>query len=217
MAANAPLSAVGFNCTLKSSPNPSSTQKMLDLVLQAMAAHGVATSSARMADYNIKPGVKSDEGEGDDWPALRQRVLDANIFVLATPIWLGQPSSIAKRVVERMDAFFGEIDEQGRYPTFGRVAAVAVVGNEDGAHHVTAEMYQALGDVGFSIAGASSAYWVGEAMGRTDFKDLPKTPEKVEATIRTLASNAVHLARLLQAQPFPPPDPKSGQAQSSSR
>lgn len=118
----------------------------------------------RLVDCDIKPGVTTDEGNGDAWPALRQHVLDANVLVLATPIWTGHPSSVAQRVLERMDAFLDEIDKQGRYPTFGRVAAVAVVGNEAGAHHVTAQLYQGLTDVGFTIPEGSSAPWVGEAM-----------------------------------------------------
>jgi multimeric flavodoxin WrbA len=138
-------------------------------------------------------------------PALRQKVLDANILVLASPIWMGQPSSVCHRVLERMDAFLGEIDKQGRYPTFGRVAVVAVVGNEDGAHHVTAELYQALADVGFTIPGGSSAYWVGEAMGSVNYIDLDRTPKKLASTIKTLASNAAHLAALLKERPYPVP------------
>ncbi len=202
-----PLRAFGLNCTLKSSPEPSSTQKLLDEVLCAMAKHDVETSRARIADFDVKPGVKADEGDGDEWPGLRQQVMDANILVLATPIWMGQPSSLAKRVLERMDAFLGEIDEQGRYPTFGRVAVAAVVGNEDGAHHVCAELYQALTDIGFTIPGGTPPYWVGEAMGSTNYIDLDNTPEKIADTIRTIASNAVHLAQLLQAKPYPAPDP----------
>ena len=197
--------AFGLNCTLTPSPAASSTQKMLDLMLEAIASHGVATSFARVVDHDVKPGVSADEGNGDEWPALRKQVMDADILVMATPIWMGQPSSIAKRVTERMDAFLGEIDAQGRYPTFGRVAIVGVVGNEDGAHHVTAELYQALADVGFTIPAGSSAYWVGEAMGDIDFKDLDTVPKKTTETINTLASNAVHLARLLKKDPYPAP------------
>jgi multimeric flavodoxin WrbA len=167
--------------------------------------HGVSTATERVVRHDIKPGVSNDEGSGDEWPAIRQRIMDADIFVIATPIWMGQPSSVSKRVMERLDAVLGEIDEQGRYPTFGKVAMVGVVGNEDGAHHVTAELYQALADVGFSIPGGSSAYWVGEAMGSTDYNDLTETPEKVQRTITTLASNAAHLARLLQKEPYPAP------------
>lgn len=187
------LSAFGMNCTLTPGPKKSSTQKLLDQLLREMTAYGVTTSSERLVDHHIKPGVKADEGKGDDWPALRQRVLDANILVLATPIWMGHPSSVAQRVLERMDAFLDEIDKQGRYPTFGRVAVVAVVGNEDGAHHVTAELYQGLTDVGFTIPGGSSAYWVGEAMSDVNYMDLKKTPKPLASAIKTLACNAVHL------------------------
>jgi multimeric flavodoxin WrbA len=200
-----PVRAFGLNCTLKSGPEPSSTQKLLDEVLAALARHDVQGETVRVADFDVKPGVKADEGKGDQWPQLRRKVLDAQILVLATPIWLGQPSSLAKRVLERMDAFFDEIGEDGRYPTFGRVAIAAVVGNEDGAHHVCAELYQALTDVGFTVAGGTPPYWVGEAMGDVNYIDLPKTPKKLDDTLRTIASNAAHLATLLQQQPYPAP------------
>lgn len=200
-----PLRAFGLNCTLKSGPAPSSTQKLLDQVLHALGRHGVESSHARVADFNVKAGVKADEGGGDQWPQLRQRVMDAQILVLATPVWMGQPSSLAKRVLERMDAFLGEIDDHGRYPTFGKVAVAAVVGNEDGAHHVCAEVYQAMADVGFTIPGGTPPYWVGEAMGSVDYIDLERTPDKVAATIRTIASQAAHLAQLLQDRPYPAP------------
>lgn len=199
------LDALGLNCTLKSGPEKSSSQKLLDQLLRALQKHDVNTSSTRAVEHEIKPGVKADEGPGDGWPALREQILQADILVLATPIWMGQPSSVVKRVLERMDAFLGEIDKQGRYPTFGRVAIVAVVGNEDGAHHVTAELYQALADVGFTVPGGSSAYWVGEAMGSVNYLDLKHTPKSLADTIKTLASNAAHLARLLKQHPYPPP------------
>lgn len=199
------LSAIGINCTLYPSPKESSTQKLLDQILADMASRGVSTDSIRIVDHDVKTGVKTDEGNGDAWPAIRKRILDAQILVFASPIWMGQPSSVAKRVLERMDAFLDEIDDEGRYPTFGRVAIAAVVGNEDGAHHVSAELYQGLTDVGFTIPAGSPAYWVGEAMGDKDYKDLPKTPEKLASTIKTLSANAVHLAGLLQASPYPAP------------
>lgn len=199
------LRAFGMNCTLKQGAETSSTQKLLDQLLRALQKHDVEGSSVRTVDHDIKPGVKADEGEGDAWPGLRKQILDADILVLATPIWMGQPSSVVKRVLERMDAFLGEIDKQGRYPTFGRVAIVGVVGNEDGAHHVTAELYQALADVGFSIPAGSSAYWVGEAMSSVNYVDLDRTPKAVSDTIKTLASNAAHLAKLLKQHPYPAP------------
>ncbi|WP_101927310.1 MULTISPECIES: flavodoxin family protein [Luteimonas] len=201
------LRAFGLNCTLKSGDAPSSTQRLLDQMLAALGRYGVETDSARVADFDVRPGVTADEGAGDQWPALRQRVMDAQILVVATPIWMGHPSSIAQRVLERMDAFLSEIDDDGMYPTFGKVAVAAVVGNEDGAHHTCAQLYQGLTDVGFTIPGGSPPYWVGEAMGSVDYQDLETTPDKVRDTLRVIASNAVHLARVLQAQPYPVPQP----------
>ena len=145
------LTAVAFNCTLKSSGEASSTELLLGQIIAAMQPHGVEGDIVRVVDHDVKPGVTSDEGQGDAWPKLRQQVLDADIFILGTPIWLGQPSSVCKRVLERMDAFLSETDDEGRMVSYGRVACIAVVGNEDGAHHVTAELYQALADVGFTI------------------------------------------------------------------
>ena len=157
----------------------------------------------RVANLDIKPGVTSDEGDGDAWPALRQQILSADILILRTPIWLGQPSSVAKRVLERMDAFLEETDDKGRMPAFRKVAVAAVVGNEDDAHHRHAELYQALNDVGFSIPVGAGAYWVGEAMGSTDYQDLKAPYDKTVATTKMLAINAAHLAKLLKANPYP--------------
>ena len=199
------LRAYGLNCTLKSGDESSSTQKLLDQLLRALGKHDVETASDRVANFNVKPGVTADEGDGDEWPQLRKRIMEADILVVATPIWMGQPSSVCKRVLERLDAVLSEIDDDGRYPTFGKVAVAAVVGNEDGAHHCCAEIYQALTDVGFTIPGASPPYWVGEAMGSTDYQDLERTPRKVAETVRTIASNAAHLAQLLKKSPYPKP------------
>ncbi len=196
------LTALALNCTLKRT-GESSTDKLLGEILAEFATHGVHGETVRVADLDIKPGVTSDEGDGDEWPGLREKILAADILVLGTPIWLGQPSSIAKRVMERMDAFLEETDDRGRMPAFGKVAVVAVVGNEDGAHHCHAEIYQALNDVGFSIPAGAGTYWVGEAMGSTDYKDLKKPYDKTVQTTRMLAVNAVHLAGLLSKKPYP--------------
>lgn len=198
------LKAISLNATLKSSGGePSSTDRMLFLIAAAMDKSGVNTETIRLADFNIKPGVTSDEGEGDEWPGIRQKILDADILVLGCPIWMGQPDSISKRVLERMDAFFEETDDEGRMLSYGKVAAVAVVGNEDGAHHVSAELYQGLNDVGFTLAPNAVAYWVGEAMGSTNFVDLPEVPEAVQKTVDMLARNTVHLAKLMKDNPYP--------------
>jgi hypothetical protein len=107
-------------------------------------------------------------------------------------------------VLERLDAEISETDDEGRLLTFGKVAAVAVVGNEDGAHHVVAECLQALNDTGFSVAANSGTYWVGEAMQGVDYKDHDESPEKTVQTNASVAANAVHLARLLKENPYPP-------------
>src|ERR1043166_4985804 len=128
-----PLKALAFNCTLKSSSEASSTEKLLRQLLDALAKHAVEGDIIGTVDYNIKPGVRSDEGDGDAWPGLRQRVIESDILIIGSPIWLGQPSSVAKRVLERMDAFLGETDKRGRMPSYGKVALAVIVGNEDGA------------------------------------------------------------------------------------
>jgi multimeric flavodoxin WrbA len=150
----------------------------------------------------VKFGVSVDEGDGDEWPAIRARILDAHLLVIATPIWMGQPASVCKVVLERLDAELSETDDQGRLLTYGKVAAVAVVGNEDGAHHVTAEVLQALNDVGFTIPAAASTYWVGEAMQTLNYDKAGPKPDTTGKATATLAANAAHLARLLSGQPY---------------
>ena len=198
------LKAIGLNATLKGSGGkPSSTDKMVDLVRDALGKHDVEwLGTIRVADHDIKPGVTSDEGEGDAWPELRRRILEADVLVFGTPIWLGQLSSLAKRVLERMDAFLSETDDQNRMPSFGKVAVAAIVGNEDGAHRVTADLFQGLNDVGWTIPSAAATYWVGEAMGKVDFNQLDKVPDTVTQTVDMLAANAAHLARLLGQSPY---------------
>jgi len=200
-----PISAVAINCTLKpSGGEPSSTDKMIGLLVGELKKHGVEFSETiRLADCNILPGVKSDEGDGDDWPDVRARILAHDILIFGTPIWLGQMSSIAKRVLERMDAFLGETDDRGRMPSFGKVAVAAIVGNEDGAHNVTASLFQGLNDEGWTIPAGGANYWVGEAMHKTDFKDLPQVPEAVAQGAAMLAANAAHLAHLLKSDAYP--------------
>ena len=133
-----PLKLLAINCTLKPSTGKeaSSSDVMIDQLLKAFRKLGVKTEKVRAADYNIKPGVSVDEGDGDAWPAIRKKLMAADILLLGTPIWLGQPSSLCKRVLERMNAFLDETDSKGRMITFGEVASVCVVGNEDGAHRI---------------------------------------------------------------------------------
>lgn len=188
---------------MKSGSAESSTELLLSQVVDELAKHGVESSMLRAVNLDIKPGVTSDEGPGDEWPAVRAKIIESDIVVLGTPIWLGQPSSVVKRVLERMDAFLGEADAEGRYPSYGKVGLVAVVGNEDGAHHVSAELFQAMNEVGFTIAASGATYWVGEAMQATDYKDLPEVPDTTRRATSMSVRNSVHLARLLKKQTYP--------------
>ena len=199
------LSAIALNCTLKSSGDEaSSTDAMIAVLGNAFAGHDVKLSETlRIADHNVLPGVTSDEGEGDDWPALREKILAHDILIFGGPIWMGQISSIAKRVLERMDAFLGETDDKGRMPSYSKVAVAAIVGNEDGAHWASSQLFQSLNDTGWTIPSGAACYWVGEAMGSTDFKDLDETPDKVSQTAAMVAGNAAHLAGLLKDNPYP--------------
>ncbi|NJA58743.1 flavodoxin family protein [Streptomyces sp. NEAU-H3] len=197
------MRALGLVCTLNPSPKRSSSQLLAEQVMTELDRLGVETEVVRVADHDVRPGVGLDMGEGDAWPTLREKVLGADILLLATPIWLGHPSSLCQRVLERLDAELSESDEEGRLLTYGKVGLVAVVGNEDGAHKVSADLFQALDDVGFSLPPGAVTYWVGEAQHGTDYQDLAETPESVASTTRTLAVNAHHMAGLLRAHPYP--------------
>ena len=161
-----PLTAFALNCTLKSSKanEKSSTDKLIADMLAALKPHGINGEVVRAADHDILPGVTSDEGEGDDWPALRKRLLAADILVLGTPIWLGQPSSIAKRVLERLDAFLGETDDNGRMPPLRQGRGGGGRRQRGRRPPLPRRVFQALNDVGFTIPAGAGAYWVGEAM-----------------------------------------------------
>lgn len=198
------LTALVLNCTLTPSPAESSTELMAGQVVEALRKQGVEGGEIiRLVDLDVRPGVEKDMGAGDAWPGVREKMLAADILVIATPTWMGHMSSIASRVMERLDAELSELDGQGRPLTFGKVALVAVVGNEDGAHKITADLFQGLNDVGFTIPAQGGVYWNGEAMTTTDYKDLDTTPDAVASTIATMSVNAAHLAAALKQDGYP--------------
>jgi len=198
------MTALALVCTLTASPEPSSSELLAQQVLDALSTQGVGGDLVRVVDHDVRPGVQLDMGNGDEWPTIRERMMAADILVLATPIWLGHTSSVAQRVLERLDAELSETDDDGRLLTFGKVAGVAVVGNEDGAHHVTAELYQGLADVGFTIPASGATYWVGRALETVDYQDLDEVPEAVASSTMAAARNAAHLASLLRNNAYPP-------------
>lgn len=203
MPENSQLRALAIVCTLSPSPAESSSQLIAHQVLAQFAERGVAGDVVRLVDHDIRPGIELDMGDGDEWPAIRQRVIDADILIVSTPTWMGQHSSVAQRLLERLDAELSEKDDEGRLRTYGKVAVAAIVGNEDGAHHISATLFQALNDVGFTLPAGAVTYWNGEAMHTTDYKDLESTPDSVASTTATLAANATHVARLLKAEQYP--------------
>jgi multimeric flavodoxin WrbA len=201
------MKAICLNCTLKRSPEQSSAASLSDVVMSALREQGVETDEIRLVDHQIDPGVVSEAvGEGDEWPAIRERILAAEILVVATPTWIGQPSSVSKRALERMDAFLSETREDGETPVaYNRVAGVVVVGNEDGAHHCISEISGALVDIGYTVPGQAWTYW-NKGPGPGD--EVWLTTDEREWSIttgRTAAANLLAVARALQAWPMPAP------------
>jgi multimeric flavodoxin WrbA len=203
-ASQTPLRALALVCSLKPSPAPSSSELIAEHVFATLRDEGVACAAVRCVDYAIAPGVESDMGDGDQWPQIRSQVLESDILLISTPVWLGHPSSVAQRVLERLDAELSNSDEQGRPALAGNVAIVSVVGNEDGAHKTVADVFQALNDVGYSIPAQGCTYWNGAAMEAKDYNDLDEVPEAVASATAAAARNAAHLARTLKTESYPP-------------
>ena len=199
---NPSLHALALVCSLKASPEPSSSEKLAREVLAALEEQGASHEVVRVLDHDVKPGVEVDMGDGDEWPQIREKLLAADILVFATPTWVGHMTSVAQGVLERLDGELSETDDSGRPLITGKVAVVAVVGNEDGAHHISADAFQALVDVGFTVPAQGVTYWNGEAMSGVDYLELEETPEPVVQATKTLAENAAHLARLLKTNPY---------------
>ena len=131
---NHQLKALFLNCTLKQSPATSNTDAFIDVASKVFNDLEVKTETIRVVDYHVSFGNTSDEKGEDEWPKILKRIYAADMLIIATPIWRGDRSSVAKMVVERMDGIMSEgNDKNGQYPTFNKVAGVMVDGNEDGA------------------------------------------------------------------------------------
>ncbi|MET0920658.1 MAG: flavodoxin family protein [Acidimicrobiia bacterium] len=199
------MRALILNCTLKTSPEKSNTEALLDVVADAMRGDAVEVDVIRVIDHDVKAGVSNDEGDGDEWPAILSTLRNAEILVIATPTWLGQPSSVAKRVLERLDALISETDDDGVPFAYNRVAGVVVTGNEDGAHHVISEVAQGLIDIGYTVPGQAWTYWnMGPGPGPS-YLETDHKHDWSEKTGRTAASNLVAVAKALAASPIPAP------------
>ena len=200
------MKALVLNCTLKPSPQTSSTEALARVLMQELAKGGVETDLVRLVDLTIKPGVSGDEGEGDDWPSVDEKLKTADIVVFATPTWLGQMSSVCQRALERMDAWFEETDESGRPVAFGKVAGVVITGNEDGAHHIVATVCQGLIDMGFTIPAQSWTYWhLGPGPG-PDYVETDQGHDYSDRVARNAARNLLALAKVLKPDTYPVPE-----------
>ncbi|WP_336320093.1 flavodoxin family protein [Streptomyces lavendofoliae] len=199
------MKALVINCTLKESPEPSNTHALAHVVARQLVALGVEVRFLRAVDLNIKPGVTGDEGGGDQWPEVHRMLLDTQILIMASPTWLGRPSSVAQRVLERMDAMISETDDTGRPVAYNRVAGVVVTGNEDGAHHVISEIAGALGDIGYTVPGQAWTYWhLGPGAG-PDYLDDERGHDWSDRTGRAMAANLYGVAKALEQCPLGPP------------
>ena len=196
------MRALILNCTLKPSPAPSNTDALADVIAAALEQSGVEVVRIRVVDHDVKPGITSDEGGGDEWPAIRERIVSSEILIIATPTWLGKPSSVAQRVTERMDAMLSETDDAGRPIAYNRVAGVVVTGNEDGAHHVIGELSGSLIDIGFTLPGQGWTYWnMGPGPGPS-YSETDHGHAWSHKTGRIAVANVVGVARALQATPL---------------
>jgi multimeric flavodoxin WrbA len=199
------LRATVLSCTLKPSPAPSNTEALARILIGALELEGVECEIVRALDYDVKPGVTSDEGDGDGWPQIREKILASEILIVATPTWLGKPSSVAQRCMERMDAMLSELDDEGRPVAYNRVAGVVVTGNEDGAHHVISETAGSLIDIGFTVPGQAWTYWnKGPGPGDT-YLESTEGHDWSHSTGRAAAGNLLAVARALKASPMGPP------------
>ncbi len=199
------LKALFLNCTLKQSPKTSNTQAFVEKSISIFNELGVSSEIIRVSDYDLKFGVSSDEGEGDQWPAILHKIKQTDILIIATPVWRGDRSSIAKLLAERMDGLFSDDkNENDQYVTYNKVAGVLVDGNEDGAKKAISSILLDLTEHGFTVAVNPFSYYVGEAgPGPSYIEAKGDQHEFTNNMLLIMAQNMVHLATLLKKHPYP--------------
>jgi multimeric flavodoxin WrbA len=197
------LRAVLLSCTLKRSPEPSNTEALLARVIEWFDTLNVESEIVRVVDYRVAFGVTSDEGDGDEWPLVLDKIKAADIIVVGTPIWFGVRCSVAQLVVERLDGTYAERNEVGQYPLYNKVAGVVVTGNEDGAHAAAETTLFNLTHLGCAVPPNADTYWVGDAGPGPSYIEAGQDHEYTKRTTRWMAHNVVHLARILKANPIP--------------
>jgi multimeric flavodoxin WrbA len=198
------LKAVMLNCTLKNAPEVSNTEALMRKVKEWWDTMSVETDLVRVTDYDVRFGVSSNEGNGDEWPRILEKVLAADIICVGTPIWFGVRGSVAQMVIERLDGTYNDRNEHGQYPLYNKVGCVVVTGNEDGAHAAAETTLFNLSHLGCAIPPNADTYWVGDAgPGPSYIEAGGELHEYTKRTTRWMAHNTVHLARILRANPIP--------------
>ncbi|NNU34773.1 flavodoxin family protein [Mucilaginibacter sp. S1162] len=193
-----------LNCTLKPSPQASNTEALALEVIKELERLGADVKMIRVADHNVITGSKSDMGVGDGWPAILEDLLASDILIMATPTRMGTLSSMAMRVMERINGLYSARDKEGRPVTYNKVAGFVVTGEEDGARHVVAEIAHGLMDVGFTIAPQSYTYWNnGPGPGKAYLKSDFRKDWSIE-TGKLVAANVMAVANALKKTPIPP-------------
>lgn len=204
------LKALFINCSLKRSPAPSHTERLINVAVAIMAAEGVSCEVVRAADFEIAPGVYPDMTKHgwprDEWPSLHSTVMAADILVLGTPIWLGDKSSICTRVVERLYAHSGETNDVGQYLYYGKAGGCIITGNEDGIKHCAMNILYSLQHLGYLIPPQADAGWIGEAGPGASYGEdgAGLDNEFTQRNTTFMAWNLMHAARMLkEAGGFP--------------
>jgi len=199
------LKAVILNCTLKRSPEISNTRALIDKAVKLFHEQGVETEVIRVIDHNIRFGVSSDEGEGDEWPEILKKIKACDILIIGSPIWFGVRSAVAQMVLERLDGTYDESDpETGQFPLYGKVGGVVITGNEDGAHNVAANTLFNLSHLGCTIPPNVDTYWVGDAGPGPSYIEAGGDKHLyTNKTVRYMVNNLVYFANLLKEHPIP--------------
>ncbi|WP_067725146.1 flavodoxin family protein [Oceanobacillus damuensis] len=198
------LKALILNCSLKKSEEQSNTDVMLKDFTNVFDSKHMKSEVIRVADYNVAYGIAADMGNGDEWPKLLEKVKQADILILASPVWLGEKSSISKKVLERLNGSSSETNEQGQPIFYNKVAGAVVTGNEDGAKNAAGDLIFGLAQLGFAIPPNPIAYWVGEAGPRPSYIEAEGyKSDFTQSNIQMASHNLVHLAKILQEHPIP--------------
>jgi multimeric flavodoxin WrbA len=199
------LRAMFINCTLKKSPGMSHTQGLVDISAAIMDKHGVEVEVLRAVDRDIATGVYLDMTEhgwaSDEWPEIHPRVMASDILVIAGPIWLGDNSSVTKRVIERLYAGSSELNAQGQYAYYGRVGGCLITGNEDGIKHCAQNVLYSLQHIGYTIPPQADAGWIGEAGPGPSYLDPDSGGPENDFTNRNttfMTWNLMHTAKMLK-------------------